>query len=49
MKSIFYDTNYYKKEKQHIYSEKIKQFIEHHEREGNKVLVPKINDKIIAV
>ena len=49
MKSVFYDTIPHCKEKQLKLSEEIKEFVEDQEKQGNNVLIPKINNKILAV
>ena len=49
MKSIFYGISSDKRERQLRLAVQIKTFIQEQEEAGNKVLLPKINDKIIAV
>ena len=49
MKSIFYDARERCKERSLKVSQQVKEFINHQEISGNKVLIPKVNNKIIAV
>jgi len=49
MKSIFYSISSYKRERSLQLGVEIKAFIQEQEEAGNKILLPKINDKIIGV
>ena len=49
MKSIFFGIKTRSKVKKLAESDKLKEFINEQEHQGNKVLIPKLNETILAV